>query len=72
MIDDGRAGSSQQTYGHHPVYLARERQSRLYHFVYYKNTHGMLIESSKNSDSLIFNSVGGNVHFIIILGQQNP
>jgi hypothetical protein len=43
MMDEGRPGVSQQTYGHHPIYLARERVSKLYHIVYFKNTHGMLV-----------------------------
>jgi hypothetical protein len=45
-IDKGSLISSDQTYGHHPVYLARERATRLYHLVYFRNTHGVLLESS--------------------------
>ena len=49
-IDEGRGGVSEQTYGHHPLYLARSRQSKLYHLAYFKNTHGLLVESNSNSN----------------------
>lgn len=42
-IDEGKDGISEQTYGHHPLYLARERQSKFYHLAYFKNTNGLFI-----------------------------
>lgn len=71
-IDRGSTGVSDQTYGHHPLYLAREKHTNLYHLAYFKNTYGLLIEATKDADHLVYNSVGGNIHFIIILGQHNP
>ena len=71
-IDRGAQGLSEQTYGHQPVYLAREKQSKLYHLAYFKNTHGLLVEVVQSSEQLLFNSVGGNIHFIILLGQFDP
>ena len=44
----------------------------MYHLVYFKNTHGLLIDASKNTDELLYHSVGGNIHFVIILGGKNP
>jgi hypothetical protein len=38
-IDEGKHGRSGQTYGHQPVYLAREKKNH-FHLLYYKNTHG--------------------------------
>ena len=71
-IDRGANGQNGQTYGHQPVYLAREKHSKLYHMVYFKNTFGMLIDVQKDENELIYHSVGGNLHFIIVLGQENP
>lgn len=41
VIDTGSAHMSAQTYGHQPLYLARERQSKLYHLTYLKNPFAM-------------------------------
>jgi alpha-glucosidase (family GH31 glycosyl hydrolase) len=71
-IDTGMDGISENTYGHHPLYLARERQSKLYHLAYFKNTNGLFIESNKKTHELIYHSIGGPLHFLIILGQENP
>ena len=71
-IDEGKDGISEQTYGHHPLYLARERQSKFYHLAYFKNTNGLFIESRQNSNELVYHSIGGPLHFVIILGQANP
>jgi alpha-glucosidase (family GH31 glycosyl hydrolase) len=71
-IDQGLQGLSDQTYGHQPVYLAKERASGLYHLVYFKNTFGILLDIVKNSDEINYHSVGGNIHFVIILGQSDP
>lgn len=68
----GNLDSSDQTYGHHPVYLARSKSTRLYHLLYFRNTHGMLIESQNESNNLIFNFLGGNIHLIIICGDYDP
>jgi hypothetical protein len=32
----------------------------------------MLIESGQNSNELKYNSVGGNIQFLIFLGGKNP
>lgn len=45
-IDEGKAGISDQTYGHHPLYLARERESKYFHLTYFKNTNGLMVEST--------------------------
>lgn len=48
QIDNGKGGG-QQSYGHHPIYLAQERSNNLFHLTYFKNTHGLAIEASKNT-----------------------
>lgn len=32
----------------------------------------MLIDSTHNSDKLIFNAVGGNIHLVIMIGNNDP
>ena len=49
-IDHGSQGKSAQTYGHQPVYLARNRDNNLFHMVYFKNTYGFNYHSKKNSE----------------------
>ena len=71
-IDQGMVGISDQTYGFQPVYLARNRENKLHHLVYFKNTFGLLIEVEKNSSELMYNSIGGPIHFIILVGQEDP
>ena len=39
---------------------------------YFKNTHGMMVESKAHSSDLKFHSVGGNIHFIIVVGSFDP
>jgi alpha-glucosidase (family GH31 glycosyl hydrolase) len=39
---------------------------------YFKNTHGLLVDVSQDGDQLMYNSVGGSIHFIILLGQSDP
>jgi hypothetical protein len=72
MIDNGAVGVSEQTYGHHPLYLAREKTSKLHHLIYFKNTNGLQIESKNNSSELVYHSIGGHIHFIIIVGDLDP
>jgi alpha-glucosidase (family GH31 glycosyl hydrolase) len=31
-----------------------------------------MIESKQDSEQLIFHSVGGNIHFLIVLGEYDP
>lgn len=45
-IDRGSAQKSAQTYGHQPVYLARETVTGKFHLTYFKNTYGFNIEST--------------------------
>lgn len=71
-VDHGATGISDQTYGFQPVYLAREKTSKKYHLVYFKNTFGLLIEVSKEGEELFYHSVGGNLHFLIVIGQSDP
>ena len=42
-IDEGLKHKSGQTYGHQPVYLAKEHQMSSYHMTYFKNTHGLMV-----------------------------
>ena len=65
-------GISENTYGFQPVYLARSKTSKIYHLVYFKNTFGLLLDISHEADELFFHSVGGNMQFIIILGDHDP
>ena len=44
-IDSGSSFKSKQTYGHQPIYLARNRDTSLFHLIYFKNTYGFNIES---------------------------
>ena len=67
-VDKGLNNLSDQTYGFQPVYLARNVASKLHHFVYFKNTFGLLIEATNNANELFYNSVGGPIHFIIFVG----
>lgn len=71
-IDKGHSGLSDQTYGFQPVYLAREKSTKLYHLMYFKNTFGLLVEASSDGEELMYNSVGGNLHFVIVIGQKDP
>lgn len=71
-IDRGLTGLSDQTYGFQPLYLARNKQSKLYHLLYFKNTYGMLVEVTKDGNDLFYHSVGGPIHFLILLGKENP
>lgn len=48
-IDEGSKAESCQTYGHQPVYLAKEHYLFLYHLVYFKNTFGMMVEAEGDS-----------------------
>jgi alpha-glucosidase (family GH31 glycosyl hydrolase) len=32
----------------------------------------MLVETSENSDKLVYNSIGGNIHFLVFVGDKNP
>ena len=49
-VDRGQMSVSDQTYGFQPVYLARNQGSKLHHLVYFKNTFGLLIEITKNTN----------------------
>ena len=69
IIDRGMPGVSQQTYGFQPVYLARNNDNKLHHLIFFKNTFGLLIETTKNASDLLYNSVGGPIHFIVMIGQ---
>ena len=31
-----------------------------------------MVESTQQSSELIYNSVGGNIHFIIVIGNYDP
>lgn len=45
-IDGGLFGRSAQTYGHQPVYLARETKTKKFHLIYFKNTYGLNLIST--------------------------
>lgn len=72
IIDEGKLGGSDQTYGHHPLYLARERSGKKHHLAYFKNTYGMRIEASKQTDELRYHSLGGPIHFLVFVGEEDP
>lgn len=71
-IDRGQPGLSDQTYGHQPIYLARNSITKLHHLVYYKNTFGMLVDAKNNVNDLTYHTTGGPVHFIIMVGGKDP
>jgi alpha-glucosidase (family GH31 glycosyl hydrolase) len=71
-IDRGIPGTSDQTYGFQPIYLARNTESKKHHLVYFKNTYGLLVDVSNKGNQLQYNSVGGPIHFIIIVGEESP
>ena len=71
-IDRGAPSQSDQTYGFQPIYLARNNVNKLHHLVYFKNTFGLLVDITKNASDLIYNSVGGPIHFVILVGEENP
>lgn len=71
-IDVGSKTRSSQTYGHQPVYLARENSgSQGYHMVYLKNTYGFNFDATKNAKDIKYSLTGGHIHFIILHG-RNP
>lgn len=43
-----------------------------YHLAYFKNTHGMMVESEDDSSTLTYHSIGGNIHFILVIGNDDP
>ena len=66
-IDQGLPGQSDQTYGFQPVYLARNKDT-LHHLVYFKNTFGLLVDATKNTNDLVYHSTGGPIHFLVLVG----
>ena len=40
--------------------------------IYFKNTHAFNLETSSNTSSLKYISTGGNIHFVILVGDKNP
>lgn len=70
-IDDGQSGHN--TYGHHPMYLAREKSNK-FHIVYFRNSNAMDIivdENENNKDyprSVTYKTIGGVLDFKIFLG----
>jgi hypothetical protein len=70
VIDSGNPAKSQQTYGHNPLYLAREQESKKFHITYYKNVHAMNVE--KRDFQLTYHAVGGDPHFLLFVGESDP
>ena len=71
-MDRGLPGQSDQTYGFQPIYLARNTATKLHHLVYFKNTFGLLVDATNNANDLVYHSLGGPQHFIILVGDSNP
>ena len=71
-VDKGMPGQSDQTYGFQPVYLARNTGSKLHHLVYFKNTFGLLVDATNNANDLVYHSLGGPIHFVVLVGDSNP
>ena len=40
--------------------------------IYFKNTRAFNFESSSNTSSIKYISTGGNVHFVIFVGDKSP
>jgi len=70
-IDNGINGKSAQTYGHQPVYLARETITKKFHLIYFKNTYGFNLIAGQNTKSMKYMVTGGHIQFLIMTG-ENP
>lgn len=69
-IDSGSSSKSTQTYGHQPVYLAKNIYSSDFHLVYFKNTYGFNIEVADSSKKIKYITTGGHIHFLVIVGDE--
>ena len=70
MIDNG-TGPNHQLYGHHPMYLMREKHGN-FHVVFLRNSNAMDCVISKNSKFLTYKIVGGIIEFKLFLGDKKP